>query len=68
MIDNFDEVKKACVLAKQTDIKVIAIKNELEQVYTSDMINFTELMNLKGENLHLYNYLNEIYIIVLLDP
>lgn len=49
VIDNFDVVKKACVLAQQSDIKVIAIKTELGHSFRNDMINFTELMNPKGK-------------------
>lgn len=49
LIDNFDVVKKACQLAKQTDVKVIAIKTELSHSFRDDMINFTELMNPKGK-------------------
>lgn len=48
LIDHFDVVKKACVIAQQPDIKVIAIKHELSQSFRSDMINFNELINPKG--------------------
>lgn len=49
LIDNFDAIKNACVLAKQPDIKVIAIKSELSQSFGDGMINFTELMSPKGK-------------------
>lgn len=49
LIDHFDVVKKACFIAHQPDIQVIAIKNELNHSFRSDMINFTELMNPKGK-------------------
>lgn len=49
LIDNFDVVKKACELAQQSDIKVIAIKSELSHTFRDDMISFTELMNTKGK-------------------
>lgn len=49
LIDNFDVVKKACALAQQPDIKVIAIKTELSHSFKDEMINFTELMNPKGK-------------------
>lgn len=49
LVDNFDVVKKACILAKLPDTKVIAIKTELGHSIRSDMINFTELINPKGK-------------------
>lgn len=50
LVENFDVVKKACELAKQPNVKLIAIKNELDDSFRSDMINFTELMNPKGKH------------------
>lgn len=50
LIDNFDVVKSACLLAKQPGIKVIAIKSELGHSFRDDMINFTELINTKGKS------------------
>lgn len=55
LIDHFDVVKKACLIAHQPDIKVIAIKNELSHSFRSDMINFTELMNPKGKQRFFFN-------------
>lgn len=52
LIDHFDMVKKACAIAQQPDIKVIAIKSELSHTFRNDMINFTELMNPKGERIN----------------
>lgn len=52
LVDNIDVVKQACVLAKLPDAKVIAIKNELSHSYQSDVINFTELMNPKGNSVY----------------
>lgn len=49
LVDNFDVVKKACALAElPADTKMIAIKSELSHSYRSDMINFSELMNPRG--------------------
>lgn len=48
LINNVDVVKKACDIAKQPNIKIIAIKSELNQTFRNDMINFTELINPKG--------------------
>lgn len=57
LIDNFDVVKKACQLANQPDVKVIAIKTELSQSFRDDMINFTELMNPKGKR-YFHSFIN----------
>lgn len=48
LINNVDEVKNACVIAKQHNIKIIAIKSERNQTFRADMINFSELINPKG--------------------
>lgn len=48
LVDNFDVIKRACTLANLSDTKVIAVKNELNQSFRNDMINFTELMNPRG--------------------
>lgn len=48
LINNFDVVKRACALANQSDIKVVAVKSELSHSFRSDMINFTDLINPKG--------------------
>lgn len=48
VVDNFDVVKKACELAGQSDIKLVALKTSLNQTIHSDMINFMDLINVKG--------------------
>lgn len=55
LIENFDVVKKACELAQQPGIKVIAIKTESNQSFRDDMINFTELINPKGKKINKTN-------------
>lgn len=50
-IDNYDSVKKACELAKLSDILVIALKSENGQSVPNGAISFDELVNTAGLNL-----------------
>lgn len=49
LVDNFDVVKKACLLAQQPDIKVIAINSSSDDSFHNGAIKFNELINLNGK-------------------
>lgn len=51
IVDNFDVIKKACILAKLPETKVLALKTELGQTIRDDMINLMDLANTRGVNL-----------------
>lgn len=48
LVDNFDVVKKACTLAEQPNIKIVAIKLDSTNQLRDDMISFDELINTAG--------------------
>lgn len=62
LVDNFDVVKKACALAQQPDIKVIAIKSESHTPIPNDAINFNDLISVQGkQRQNILNYINKSY-------
>lgn len=51
LVDNVNVVRRACVLAKQPDIKVITIQHQAD-TDTVDTISFKELMSTTGKQIY----------------
>lgn len=49
LTDNVDVVRRACTIAKQPDIKVIAIQAQEDRHCPSNTISFTELINTQSK-------------------
>lgn len=48
LVENYDVVKKACLLAQQPNIKIIAIKSKSGNQFSDGMINFDEISDPTG--------------------
>lgn len=50
LVDNYEVVKKACVLSQQPQIKIITVKHSTTDSTPNDAINVDELMNPNGKD------------------
>lgn len=49
LVDNYNVVKTACILAQQPNTKIIAIKTDSAASFPNNVVNFSELVNTKGK-------------------